>query len=117
MDESVSETGRPIDPTQDLCRDFRSHLEGFYASLKLAPPYHSIEKAIIRLDQRLKTLEPAERVRIAKVPSLRWAEFTRAFAESGLNQKHRGIIAGLATSPQATSLPEEYKRFLSTFSR
>jgi hypothetical protein len=117
MDPDSPDTGRPADAVEDLCREFRHHVEGFYASLRLAPPYHSIEKAVIHLNHRLKTLEPAERAHIAKTLPLRWAEFTRAFAESGLNQKHRGIIAGLAASPLTTTLPEEYKRFLATFSR
>lgn len=117
MDEGLSETGRLMDPVPDLCREFRRQLQGFYASLKLAPPYHSIEKAILHLNQRLKALEPAERIHVAETPALRWAEFARAFVDSRLNQKHRGIIAGLAASPQACSLPEEYKLFLATFSK
>jgi hypothetical protein len=117
MVEPSPQTNRPADPTQILCDEFRHHLESFYARLKLAPPYHSIEKAIAHLNSRLKNLEPGERERIAADGPMRWAEFTRAFVESGLNQKHRGIIAGLAGSPLVTILPEEYRHFIETFSR
>ena len=39
-------TAPPTDHTLALREEFRHHLETFYAQLKLAPPYESVEKAI-----------------------------------------------------------------------
>lgn len=90
-------------------------MEVFYARLKLAPPYHSVEKAILQLTTVLKAMTPEERSRLASDPAGRWLAYRKAFAESGLNQKHRGIIAGLAKSGQTGDLPKEYEHFLSAF--
>jgi len=103
------------DPVQALREEFRHHLEVFYARLKLAPPYHSVEKAIVQLTTVLKAMTPEERARLASDPAGRWDQYRKAFAESGLNQKHRGIIAGLAKSGQTGDLPKEYEHFLQLF--
>ena len=103
------------DPVQALREEFRRHLEVFYAGLKLAPPYHSVEKAIAQLTAALKAMTPEERARLASDPAGRWLEYRKAFAESGLNQKHRGIITGLARSRQSLDLAPEYDHFLSLF--
>ncbi|MBI4400537.1 MAG: hypothetical protein HY581_02755 [Nitrospirae bacterium] len=103
------------DPVQLLRDEFRHHLEIFYARLKLAPPYHSVEKAIGHLTAILTAMAPEERQRIAGDESLRWAQYRTAFVESGLNQKHRGIIAGLARSRQGLDLSPEYDHFLDAF--
>ncbi len=103
------------DPVQALREEFRHHLDVFYARLKLAPPYHSVEKAIVQLATVLKAMTPDERARLASDPAGRWEQYGKAFAESGLNQKHRGIIAGLAKSGHTGDLPKEYEHFLSAF--
>jgi hypothetical protein len=103
------------DPVQTLREEFRHHLDIFYARLKLAPPYHSVEKAIAQLTTALKAMTPEERSRLASDPAGRWLAYRQAFAESGLNQKHRGIIAGLAKSGQTGDLPKEYDHFLQSF--
>jgi len=103
------------DPIQTLREEFRHHLEVFYARLKLAPPYHSVEKAVAQLTVALKALPPDEQARLASDSAGRWAAYRQAFAESGLNQKHRGIIAGLARSRQSLDLAPEYDQFLSLF--
>ncbi|MGH7259289.1 MAG: hypothetical protein ACREI9_01230 [Nitrospiraceae bacterium] len=103
------------DPAQQLRDEFRTHLEMFYANLKLAPPYHSVEKAIAQLTASLKAMAPEERTRLAADPAGRWAQYRKAFVDSGLHQKHRGIIAGLAKSGQTGNLPKEYDHFLSAF--
>lgn len=103
------------DPVQQLRDEFRTHLEMFYARLKLAPPYHSVERAITQLTASLKAMVPEERERLAADPTARWAQYRKAFVESGLHQKHRGIIAGLAKSGQAGDLPKEYEHFLQLF--
>ena len=103
------------DPVQTIREDFRHHLEVFYARLKLAPPYHSVEKAIAQLTAALHAMPPEEQMRLAADPAVRWTQYRKAFADSGLNQKHRGIIAGLAKSGQTGDLPKEYEHFLSAF--
>lgn len=103
------------DPLQTLREEFRQHLEVFYARLKLAPPYHSVEKAIVQLTAALKAMTPEEQARLAVDSAGRWDQYRKAFAESGLNQKHRGIIAGLAKSGRTGDLPKEYDHFLSLF--
>jgi hypothetical protein len=103
------------DPTQALREEFRHHLEVFYSRLKLAPPYHSVEKAVAQLTVALKAKTAEEQARLVSDQAGRWEEFRKAFAESGLNQKHRGIIAGLAKSRQSLDLGPEYDHFLSLF--
>lgn len=104
-----------LDPLHTLREEFRRHLEVFYARLKLAPPYHSVEKAIVQLTAALKAMTPEERARLAGDSAGRWDQYRKAFVESGLNQKHRGIIAGLVKSGQTGDLPKEYDHFLSLF--
>ncbi len=104
------------DPLQQLRTEFRGHLERFYAQLKLAPPYDSVEKALQQLTTALKALPPGEQARIAANPTLRWQQFADAFAASGLSKKHRGIIAGLARNRAALDLPDEYDHLLKLFS-
>ncbi|MGH7205614.1 MAG: hypothetical protein ACREI2_05335 [Nitrospiraceae bacterium] len=111
----MSKARETPDAIQVLRDDFRSRLEVFYARLKLAPPYHSVEKAIVHLTAALKALTPEERQRIATDPSRQWALYRQAFVESGLNQKHRGIIAGLIRSRQTGDLTSEYEHFLDAF--
>jgi hypothetical protein len=103
------------DQLQALKDEFRSRLETFYAGLKLAPPYESVEKAIRTLTTMIHALPIEEQTRILTDPSLRWRQFQRAFETSGLVKKHRGIIAGLARSRSAVALPVEYDHFLELF--
>ncbi len=103
------------DPIQVLRDDFRHRLEFFYACLKLAPPYHTVEKAITHLTALLNGLSPEEREGIRADPSRQWSLYRRAVVESGLNQKHRGIVAGLIRSKQVADLPTEYAPFLDAF--
>jgi hypothetical protein len=111
----VSNVRETPDAIQALRDDFRSRLEVFYTHLKLAPPYHSVEKAIVHLTAALKALTPEERQRIAADPSRQWAIYHQAFVESGLNQKHRGIIAELVRSRKTGSLTSDYDHFLDAF--
>jgi hypothetical protein len=95
--------------------EFRRHLESFYAALKLAPPYHSVEKAIAQLSATLSALDAADRARLAQDPSAQWDVFARAFTESGLHQKHRGPISHLLRSGQVHDLAPEYEHFLNAY--
>lgn len=103
------------DVTQALREEFRSHLETFYAQLKLAPPYESVEKAVRALTTTVHGLPGAEQARIAEDSALKWERFRQAFETSGLSRKHRGIIAGLAQNRAGLNLSAEYDRFLSLF--
>lgn len=100
------------DPTLALREEFRHHLETFYAQLKLAPPYESVEKAIRSLTTSIHSLPPTERARLATDTAARWRYFRQAFESSGLSKKHRGIIAGLARNRSSLKLPAEYDQFL-----
>lgn len=109
-------TATPTDCTLALREEFRHHLETFYAQLKLAPPYESVEKAIRVLTTSLHALPPAERANLATDATERWQHFRQAFESSGLSKKHRGIIAGLARNRSSLNLPPEYDQFLSLYS-
>jgi hypothetical protein len=99
------------DPIQELRKEFRSHLETFYAGLKLAPPYESVEKAIRALTTALHALPKDEQTRVAADLALKWTVFRQAFEVSGLSKKHRGIIAGLARNRAGLTLPPQYDQF------
>jgi hypothetical protein len=105
----------PTDNTLALREEFRHHLETFYAQLKLAPPYESVEKAIRSLTTSVHALPPAERTRLDTDATARWQQFRQAFESSGLSKKHRGIIAGLARNRSSLNLPAEYDQFLSLY--
>ena len=105
----------PTDHTQALREEFRHHLETFYAQLKLAPPYESVEKAIRSLTTSLHALPPAERANLATDSTARWRHFRQAFESSGLSKKHRGIIAGLARDRSNLDIPAEYDQFLNLY--
>jgi hypothetical protein len=103
------------DPLQSLKDEFRRHLEIFYARLKLAPPYESVEKALRALTTAVHALPKDEQIRIIADSTAQWEQFARAFQTSGLAKKHRGIIAGLARNRSALDLPSEYDHFLNLF--
>lgn len=100
---------------QSVKDEFRHHLEIFYGQLKLAPPYESVEKAIRWLGTSVRALPPPEQSRLATDAAFRWQQFRLAFDASGLQKKHRGIIAGLARNRAGLNLPAEYDQFLSLF--
>ena len=103
------------DPLQMLKDEFRRHLEIFYARLKLAPPYESVEKALRALTTAVHALPKEEQARIIADSAARWEQFALAFHTSGLVKKHRGIIAGLARNRPALDLPADYDHFLNLF--
>ena len=109
------QTAPTTDHTLALRAEFRHHLETFYAQLKLAPPYESVEKAIRSLTTSVHALPPLEQSRLATDATARWHYFRQAFESSGLSKKHRGIIAGLARNRSTLNLPAEYDQFLSLY--
>ncbi len=115
MSDSTSTTQSTPEPLAFMRAEFRRHLEVFYAKLKLAPPYHSVEKAVAHLVASTRALPAPERERLVTDPSLQWQRFRDAFVTSGLHQKHRGIIAALAKQRDSLDLPPEYDHFLDAF--
>ena len=76
----MSEPTTPtIDHTLVFREEFRHHLELFYAQLKLAPPYESVEKAIRSLTTSIHPLPPSERSRLANDTTARWRPYRQAF--------------------------------------
>ncbi|GMV51040.1 MAG: hypothetical protein UZ03_NOB001002128 [Nitrospira sp. OLB3] len=113
MDHSPAQS--QVNPVDLLRQEFREHLDLFYNRLKLAAPYHSVEKALNTLAQSLKGLPPAELERLTTDQTLRWIRFRQAFVDSGLHLKHRGIIAGLVRSRQSLNLPPEFDHLLNLY--
>ena len=107
----------PSDPIYRLRQEFRGHLEEFYTHLNLAPPYHSIEKAVQHFSNTLRT-RPEEFSRgLLQDASKKWNLFQEIFLASGLQKKHRGIIQQLAHSHHTTLVDApESRRFLQNFS-
>jgi len=106
---------QPSDATQILRQEFRTHLETFYADLNLAPPYHSIEKAVQHLANTLRTKSESDQQAILTDSEKKWPLFKEIFHASGLTRKHRGIIIHLAQTPLLSASSEESRRFLSVF--
>jgi hypothetical protein len=90
-------------------------LERFYACLNLAPPYHSIEKAVQHLSNTLLTKSETFRQSLLEDPKKRWPLFEEIFQASGLSRKHRGIIIQLAQAHSFSFSCEESLRFLRFF--
>ena len=114
---AAQDTHTDRNPADFLRDEFRQSLQLFYSRLKLAPPYDSVEKALGRLTASIKALPAAEQQRLLSHPALRWARYLQAFIESGLSQKHRGIIAGLAQQRSSIDLPPEFDHFLALYTR
>lgn len=113
MADLNTDTGR--NPRDLMVAEFRQALQVFYSRLQLAPPYDSVEKALRRLTASIKALPVDEQEQMFSDPSLRWAHYRQAFIDSGLNQKHRGIIAGLARHRSTLGLPPEVDGFLDLY--
>lgn len=103
------------DPIHSLRQEFRTQLEAFYTHLNLAPPYHSIEKALQHLANTLRTKPEPFQQGLLHDPQEKWAFFEKIFEASGLSQKHRGIITQLAQTPAIASSNIESLRFLRIF--
>lgn len=100
---------------QDHLNEFRGHLEAFYASLKLAPPYNSIEKALTALASAYHSNTSEEKEHVNFDETIRQRLYQDAFVESGLYKKHRGIIAGLLRGPNSYVPAKEYQYLLQPF--
>ena len=104
-----------VDPIDTLKQEYRSQLERFYACLNLAPPYHSIEKAVQHLSNTLRAKPEAFRQTVLIDLQQKWSLFEEIFQASGLSRKHRGIILQLAQADSFTFSDEESFRFLRVF--
>ncbi len=100
---------------QALLNEFRQNLEAFYAALKLAPPYDSVEKTIRGLSTLFETKTAEEQAQLLGDDSLRWKLHVQAFIDSGLHKKHRGIITGLARTDAIDQFPESLRYLLEPF--
>lgn len=104
------------DSISRLRQEFRGHLEEFYTHLNLAPPYHSIEKAVQHFSNTLRTKPEEFSQGLLQDESKKWAVFQEIFLASGLQKKHRGIIEQLALSHSFLADSPESRRFLENFS-
>ena len=100
---------------QKLREEYRVHLQTFYTQLNLAPPYHSIEKAVQHLANTLRTKPETFLRTLLENPQEKWSLYEKVFEASGLSRKHRGIITQLALTPSLCSSNEESLRFLRVF--
>ena len=100
---------------QNLLSEFRQNLEAFYAELKLAPPYDSVEKTIRCLDNLFKAKTAEEQAQVLSDNALKWQLHMQAFIDSGLHKKHRGIITGLAQTDAFDQFPESLRYLLEPF--
>ena len=100
---------------QSLLNDFRQNLEAFYAALKLAPPYDSVEKTIRCLSALLKTKTAEEQKQLLSETALREALYVQAVIHGRLHKKHRGIITGLARTHDLDRFPESLRYLLKPF--
>jgi len=86
--------------------DFRNRVTLFYRALQITPPYHSVEKALLALRERLKTLPEADLRAADDEASVRDKIFSQIFTESGLAKKSRGIITALLAEHPERLAPE-----------
>ena len=105
----------PTDAIQILRQEFRIQLETFYADLNLAPPYHSIEKAVQHLANTLRTKSESFQKALLTDSEKKWPLYEEIFQASGLTRKHRGIIIHLAQTPLLSTSREDSRRFLRVF--
>ncbi len=105
--------------SQNECRplldEFRRNLEAFYAALRLAPPYHSMEKTLLCLADLFKTQTVEQQAQLLNNEALRCTFYLRAFTDSGLHNKHRGIIAGQARANDLGAFPDSLRYLLEPF--
>lgn len=86
--------------------DFRQRVTLFYRSLQITPPYHSVEKALQTLRDRLKSLPEPDLRAAAADPASTDSFFGQAFLESGLAKKSRGIITKVMADRPELCPPE-----------
>lgn len=111
--------GDPPSPTtveirSRLEESFRHRVTLLYRSLQITPPYHSVEKAILTLRDRLLSLPEPELRATADDPASLNRLFTQIFADSGLAKKNRGIIIKLLAD-RPDLLAPECRPFAETF--
>lgn len=92
--------------------EFRTHLEKLYSHLHLAPPYHSIEKAIQLLANTLRTKPIHFHHSLKTDANTKWDFFREMYIASGLNRKHRGIISNFMKTQSSGIMPDDSFQFL-----
>ncbi len=105
----------PRDECQPLLDECRRNMEAFYAALHLAPPYHGMEQTLLRLSALFNTHPAEERKRLLNNEVSRCPLYLRAFTESGLHTRHRGIIARQARTDDLAAFPDTLRYLLEPF--
>lgn len=103
-------TGSSIHPepnVQSIREEFRAHLETLYSHLHLAPPYHSIEKAIQLLANTLRTKPTHFHQSLKTDANFKWDFFREMYTASGLHRKHRGIISNFMKTQSSPHMPDD----------
>ncbi len=113
--KSMTRSHTPENPAEIIRQDFRRRLEQFYSQLNLAPPYHSIEKAVQHLSNTLKTKSREFQDSLLQDNEKKLILFQKIFSLSGLAQKHQGIITHLAQSLPHEDLTQDSRIFLQHF--
>ncbi len=103
------------DSIETIREEYRLYLQTFYTQLNLAPPYHSIEKAVQHLSNTLRTKSAPFLQTLLEDPEKKWSLYEKIFEASGLSRKHRGIITQLALTPTYAPITQESLRFLRIF--
>lgn len=103
------------DECQPLLNEFRQNLVAFYAALHLAPPYHSVEQAIQCLASLFKAQTAEQQAQLLTNEASRWNLYLQAFTDSGLHNKHRGIIARHARDDDFHQIPDTLRYLLEPF--
>jgi hypothetical protein len=96
--------------------DFRHRVTLLYRSLLITPPYHSVEKAILTLRDRLQSMPEPELRATADDPASLNRLFAQVFTDSGLAKKNRGIIRKLLAD-RPDLLASECQPFADAFRR
>ncbi len=110
----MASQSRSEDPSELIRTEFRTSLEQFYSQLNLAPPYHSIEKAVQHLSNTLRA-QPQDVQQLFQDPQKKFLLFQKVFLLSGLTKKHQGIIKHLAQSLPSNQLPQDSQIYLENF--
>ncbi len=100
---------------QTLLNEFRRNLEEFYAALHLAPPYHSVEKTLLCLSSLFKAKTAEQQAQLLSNTALRGTLYLQAFTDSGLHNKHRGIISRHARTDSLHQVPDNLRYLLEPF--
>ena len=93
---------------------FRHRIALFYHALQVTPPYHSVEKAMLALRDRLAPISLPDLEALAADEASLGTFYSQIVRDSGLAKKHRGIIKGLLRDGP-DRLPAECRSFADAY--